>query len=130
MFTASRILYGLGVRGLAPRWVAYCNKNGVPVAALGVCVRGSLIALRLRDSNVHHISLASHGWLSWSSRADPQRFSRETFFLQVVANYCVFAYEILSNSWFIGISTLGTFIGWWTINLTFLRFCKPYDRSP
>jgi len=25
-------------------------------------------------------------------------------------------------TWFINISTLGTFIGWWTINLTFLRF--------
>ena len=47
------------------------------------------------------------------------------FFLQVVSNYGGFPYEILSNSWFIGISTLGTFIGWWTINLTFLRFCKP-----
>ena len=47
MFTASRILYGLGVRGLAPRWVAYCSKNGVPVAALGVCVCGSLIGVRL-----------------------------------------------------------------------------------
>ena len=42
MFTASRILYGLGVRGQAPRWVSYCNKSGVPVAALGVCVCGSL----------------------------------------------------------------------------------------
>ena len=47
-------------------------------------------------------------------------------FLQVIANYRGFAHEILSTSWFIGISTLGTFIGWWTINLTFLRFCKFY----
>ena len=37
---------------------------------------------------------------------------------------------ILSESWFIGISTLGTFIGWWTINLTFLRFCESYYQSP
>ena len=48
-------------------------------------------------------------------------------FLQVIANYRGFAHEILSTSWFIGISTLGTFIGWWTINLTFLRFCKSYS---
>lgn len=40
MFTASRILYGLGLRGLAPRWVSYCTKSGVPVAALAVCVSG------------------------------------------------------------------------------------------
>lgn len=43
MFTASRILYGLGLRGLAPRWVSYCTKGGVPIAALGVSVCGSLI---------------------------------------------------------------------------------------
>jgi len=43
MFTASRILYGLGLRGQAPRWLSYCTKSGVPVAALGVCVCGSLI---------------------------------------------------------------------------------------
>jgi len=41
-----------------------------------------------------------------------------------------FSHEVPSKSWFIGISTLGTFIGWWTINLTFLRFCKLYCRFP
>ena len=45
--------------------------------------------------------------------------------LQVVVGCGGFAHEIPSKSWFIGISTLGTFIGWWTINLTFLRLCKP-----
>ena len=39
MFTASRILYGLGLRGLAPGWVSHCTKSGVPIAALAVCVR-------------------------------------------------------------------------------------------
>jgi hypothetical protein len=51
-------------------------------------------------------------------------------FLQAVIGCGGFAHEITSKSWFIGISTLGTFIGWWTINLTFLRFCKLYDRFP
>lgn len=79
MFTASRILYGLGVRRQAPRWVSYCTKNGVPVAALGVCVRGSLIDVCLRDSKALRFSLFSLGWLLWSSRVGPQRFSREFF---------------------------------------------------
>ena len=80
MFTASRILYGLGLRGLAPRWVSYCTKGGIPIAALGVCVCGSSIDVCLRDSNALRFSLASLGWLSWPSGAGLQRFSREFLF--------------------------------------------------
>ena len=45
-------------------------------------------------------------------------------FFQVVIGCGGFAHETPSKSWFIGIATLGVFIGWWTINLTFIRFCK------
>ncbi|KAF9784365.1 general amino acid permease 1 [Thelephora terrestris] len=81
MFTASRILYGLGLRGLAPRWVSYCTKGGLPIAALAIC--------------------SCFPWLAFMA---VKSGSAKVF------------------TWFINISTLGTFIGWWTINLTFLRF--------
>lgn len=51
MFTASRILYGLGLRGLAPRWVSYCTKGGLPVAALAICVCGSFGGRLAGDSD-------------------------------------------------------------------------------
>ena len=69
MFTASRILYGLGLRGLAPRWVSYCTKSGVPIAALGVCVCGPVdrrSGLTLTDYISVLLPLASlHGRQEW-----------------------------------------------------------------
>ncbi|KAF4569538.1 hypothetical protein EYR36_009332 [Pleurotus pulmonarius] len=34
LFCASRVLYGLALRGQAPRFLAYCTKNGLPIAAV------------------------------------------------------------------------------------------------
>ena len=34
LFSASRILYGLAIRRQAPRILAYCTKNGLPIAAI------------------------------------------------------------------------------------------------
>ncbi|KAI5122499.1 hypothetical protein M0805_001407 [Coniferiporia weirii] len=34
LFCSSRILYGLAVRGQAPRIFAYCTKNGLPIASV------------------------------------------------------------------------------------------------
>ncbi|THH09724.1 hypothetical protein EW145_g1807 [Phellinidium pouzarii] len=34
LFCSSRILYGLAVRGQAPKIFAYCTKNGLPIAAV------------------------------------------------------------------------------------------------
>ena len=39
LFCSSRILYGLAVRGQAPRFFAYCTKNGLPIIAVLFCVR-------------------------------------------------------------------------------------------
>ena len=33
-FVGSRILYGLALRGQAPRIFAYCTKNGLPIVAV------------------------------------------------------------------------------------------------
>ncbi|KIJ65409.1 hypothetical protein HYDPIDRAFT_27419 [Hydnomerulius pinastri MD-312] len=34
LFCSSRIIYGLALRGQAPRFLAYCTKNGLPIAAV------------------------------------------------------------------------------------------------
>ncbi|KAF9038572.1 general APC amino acid permease [Panaeolus papilionaceus] len=34
LFCASRVLYGLALRGQAPRFLRYCTKNGLPLAAV------------------------------------------------------------------------------------------------
>ena len=43
LFCSSRILYGLSIRGQAPRIFSYCTKNGLPIAAVMASVRLSLI---------------------------------------------------------------------------------------
>ncbi|CAE6483557.1 unnamed protein product [Rhizoctonia solani] len=44
LFTASRILYGLAVRGQAPRIFTKCTKGGLPVVSVGFCSLFSLLA--------------------------------------------------------------------------------------
>ena len=39
LFTSSRILYGLAVRGQAPRIFTYCTKHGLPIVAVLTSVR-------------------------------------------------------------------------------------------
>lgn len=34
MFAATRVLYGIGLRGLAPKIFARCTKGGLPIAAV------------------------------------------------------------------------------------------------
>ncbi|QRV73908.1 amino acid permease [Ceratobasidium sp. AG-Ba] len=44
LFTASRILYGLAVRGQAPRIFTKCTKAGLPIVSVGFCSLFSLLA--------------------------------------------------------------------------------------
>lgn len=34
LFSSSRVLYGLAVRGQAPKFLSYCTKSGLPIAAV------------------------------------------------------------------------------------------------
>jgi yeast amino acid transporter len=43
LFCSSRILYGLAIRGQAPRIFAYCTKNGLPIVSVLFCVRLSVV---------------------------------------------------------------------------------------
>ncbi|KAH9957982.1 general APC amino acid permease, partial [Lactifluus volemus] len=44
LFCSSRILYGLAVRGQAPRIFTYCTKNGLPIVAVLTCCCFSLLS--------------------------------------------------------------------------------------
>lgn len=45
-FSASRILYGLALRGQAPRIFSRADRRGVPVPAVLFTVRGNLASFR------------------------------------------------------------------------------------
>ncbi|OCH96295.1 general amino acid permease 1 [Obba rivulosa] len=81
LFCSSRILYGLALRGQAPKIFAYCTKKGLPiVAVLATCCFTPL------------------AFMNVSSGAT-------TVF-----------------NWFVSLSTVGGFFGWWSINITYLFF--------
>ncbi|KAF8273091.1 general amino acid permease 1 [Lactarius quietus] len=44
LFCSSRILYGLAIRGQAPRIFTYCTKNGLPIIAVLFCCTFSLLS--------------------------------------------------------------------------------------
>jgi len=84
LFCSSRILYGLALRGQAPKIFARCTKNGLPLIAVVFC--------------------ASFGLLSFMSYGDA---TAGTVF-----------------TWFTNLSTVGGFIAWGSINLTYLFFYR------
>ncbi|KAJ6474095.1 general APC amino acid permease [Mycena vulgaris] len=81
LFCSSRVLYGLSIRGQAPKFLAYTTKNGLPIAAV---LATSVFALM--------------SFMAVSAGA-------ETVF-----------------NWFVNIVTTGGFIGWFSINLTYVFF--------
>ncbi|KAJ1300845.1 hypothetical protein OPQ81_002485 [Rhizoctonia solani] len=60
LYTASRVLYGLALRGQAPRIFTKCTKKGLPIVAVGFC---SLFAL-LSFMNVNTDSSTVFNWLA------------------------------------------------------------------
>lgn len=55
----SRILYGLALRGQAPRIFVYCTKKGLPIVAIGVTALFSLLAFM----NVSQGAATVFNWL-------------------------------------------------------------------
>ena len=83
LFSSSRVLYGLALRGQAPRFLTYCTKNGLPLAA--VIVTGMF------------------GFLA---------------FMNVSSG------AVTVFNWFVNLSAVGGFFGWWGMNITYVFFCK------
>ncbi|KAH7881936.1 general APC amino acid permease [Phlebopus sp. FC_14] len=59
LFCSSRILYGLALRGQAPRFFTYCTKDGLPIVAIGVCGCVSFLSLM----NISAGSATVFNWL-------------------------------------------------------------------
>lgn len=59
LFTSSRVLYGLALRGQAPRIFAYCTSKGLPIVAVGICSLFSLLSFL----NVSSSSAQVFTWL-------------------------------------------------------------------
>ena len=82
LYCGSRVLYGLALRGQAPKIFTYCTKSGLPLAAvLGV----------------------------------------SCFALLSFMNVSAGAATVFN--WFVNLSTVGGFFGWFSMNLTYLFFC-------
>jgi len=78
LFCSSRVLYGLALRGQAPKFLTYCTKNGLPLFAVLVCVSECLSLQRNNDlipSFFLSTRVPSAGCLSWTCQAVVRRFS-------------------------------------------------------
>lgn len=88
IYSSSRVLYGLSIRGQAPRFLAYCTKNGLPLICTGIsCL-----------------------------------FTTLTFMTVSSGAVTVF-------NWFVNLGTVGGFITWFSINLTYLFFYRGFKAQ-
>jgi len=55
LFTSSRVLYGLALRGQAPRIFAYCTEAGLPIVAVVVCALFSLLSFMNVSSSASQV---------------------------------------------------------------------------
>ena len=83
LFSSSRVLYGLALRGQAPRFLTYCTKSGLPLAAV--------------------LCTGAFGFLA---------------FMNVSSG------AVTVFNWFVNLSAIGGFFGWWGMNITYVFFCK------
>ncbi|KAK7686313.1 hypothetical protein QCA50_010537 [Cerrena zonata] len=81
LYASSRVLYGLALRGQAPRFLTYCTKNGLPI--ISVLVTGLF------------------GFLAFMNVSS----GAATVF-----------------NWFVNLSAVGGFFGWWGMCITYTRF--------
>ncbi|KAF8835977.1 hypothetical protein BDN67DRAFT_1072156 [Paxillus ammoniavirescens] len=73
LFSGSRILYGLALRGQAPRFLAYCTKTGLPIPAVLLSAAFAFLSLMNISSGAAtvfnwlvHLSTAG-GFFGWAS---------------------------------------------------------------
>ncbi|KAF7971189.1 hypothetical protein HWV62_21866 [Athelia sp. TMB] len=83
LFCGSRVIYGLALRGQAPKFLTYCTKSGLPLAAI--------------------VATSLPVWLAFMTVSE--------------GGATVF-------NWFVSLSTVAGFMGWATMNLTYIRFCE------
>ena len=117
LFCSSRILYGLALRGQAPKFLAYCTKKGLPLAA----VLTSVSLCSSYPDTLAHQSQSSFVLLAFMNVTS----GAATVFKYVPSNNdCI---SLILNktffpSWFVNLSTTAGFFGWFSINVTYIFF--------
>ncbi|KAI0792215.1 general amino acid permease 1 [Abortiporus biennis] len=85
LFASSRVLYGLALRGQAPRFLTYCTKSGLPILAV--------------------LTTSAFAFLAFMNVKE----GAATVF-----------------NWFVNLSTVGGFFGWWGMNITYIFFYRGF----
>ena len=100
LFCSSRVLYGLALRGQAPRFLTYCTKSGLPLYAVLTSAAFSLLS-----------------FLSVSSGSDQA-------FVWVLSTFSFISHELTSvfTSWLVGLSTTGGYTSWFVMNVSYIYF--------
>ncbi|THH28371.1 hypothetical protein EUX98_g5823 [Antrodiella citrinella] len=88
LFAASRVLYGLALRGQAPKFLGWCTKQGLPLAAV--------------------LFTSALAWLAFMNVSSS---STQVF------------------NWFVNLSTIGGFFGWWGVNVTYIFFYQGFKAQ-
>jgi yeast amino acid transporter len=110
LFCSSRILYGLALRGQAPRFLTYCTDNGIPLYAVLTSVSTIFCGLiYFFDGGRTYTKQSLCALLSFMTLSSD---SNRVF------------------NWFVNLTTIGGFLSWWTINLTFIFFCEKQHFVP
>ena len=100
LYSSSRILFGLSVRGQAPKIFSRVTKGGLPLISVAFCV--SLVSLGHSESSAKRVF-------------GQALFSLLTF--MTVSNGAATVF-----GWLVNLTTVGGFVSSWTINVTYLFF--------
>ena len=96
VFSASRVLHGLAVRGQMPRFLTYCTKDGLPLYAVIVSVSALTITLGFHVPQ-HFNRVASHFSLSWTYFQGPRQLS--SLLKSFCSFICLLNYFITAGLW-------------------------------
>ncbi|KZT00581.1 general APC amino acid permease [Laetiporus sulphureus 93-53] len=73
LFSSSRILYGLALRGQAPRFLTHCTKKGLPIVSVLVCSCFAFLSFMSVSSGANTVFLwlqnlsTTSGFFSWGA---------------------------------------------------------------
>jgi len=102
LFCSSRVLYGLALRGQAPKFLAYCTKKGLPLFAVLFCGMFSLLSFMSVSNGSSHV----FGWFISLSAT-----SGFTGWLVINITYLFFRTTFSSSNWIHLLTDLGLTLG-------------------
>ena len=151
MYTSSRMLYGLGIRGEAPKFLAKISGNGVPANGLiftfAIVLIGAYFNYVSPDTVFYYVSSATvtaslWAWgaimieqMNFRKRLTPEQVAKLKFKMPLYpfANYLVLAFiaAVCYGSWFDDDNRLGLYAGavWYILLLVCYEVFKVKDRQ-